>query len=286
MPPRIDVSLALLAGLAFAGTAYAQDGPKDFSTSATDLPSIVASSVMGGGSSRAGGATPTVSFLGAFSSVAADVHVGLGGVGIDLATPITRRINIRLGGDFFRYTDTFVEDEADVTASLKLGSGHASVDWFPFNNSFRISPMINFVNNNRVRATVLVPAGTTITLSGSDYVSSVTDPLHGSGSVDFRKTSPGLTVGFGNIIAHSPRHLSFPVELGFYYVGQPTLKIAFSGSACDPPVSASIGCDSVDDDSEFQQSLNEFRTRSNNNLSYASFFPVFTVGVGYRFSLF
>ncbi|RXH56070.1 hypothetical protein [Granulicella sibirica] len=286
MPARMYVPFALLLGVASTGIALAQDGPKDFSTSTRDLPSFVAAPVIGGGSSSTGGATPTVSFLGAFSSIGADAHIGLGGIGFDVATPLTRRINIRLGGDFFRYTDTFVEDQANVTASLKLGSGHASVDWFPFNNSFRISPMINFVNNNRVRATVLVPAGTTITLSGSDYVSSATDPLHGSGSVDFRRTSPGLTIGFGNIIAHTPKHLSFPVELGFYYVGQPTLKIAFSGSACDPSVPASIGCESVTDDPDFQQSLNEFRARNNNNLSYASFFPVLTVGVGYRFSLF
>jgi hypothetical protein len=56
-------------------------------------------------------------------------------------------------------------------------------------------------------------------------------PLHGSGS-DFHKVAPGLTVGFGNAIPRSGKH--FPFEFGFYYVGQPGVKIGFTGSACDP----------------------------------------------------
>ncbi len=156
------------------------------------------------------------------------------------------------------------------------------LDWFPFRNGFHVSPMVNFSNNNTVRATVLVPSGSTITLSGSNYISSLTDPLHGSGSVGFRKTSPGLTVGWGNIVPRSNKHLSFPVELGFYYEGQPTLKVAFTGSACDPSQPASIGCESVNNDAGFQQSLTQFTARNNHNLSYASFFPVLSTGVGYQ----
>jgi len=33
----------------------------------------------------------------------------------------------------------------------------------------------------------------------------------------------------------------------------------------------------------FQANLNTFRARNNNNLSYASFFPILTGGVGYSF---
>lgn len=143
--------------------------------------------------------------------------------------------------------------------------------------------MLNFANNNHVRATVLVPEGSTITLNGSNFISSYSDPLHGSGSVDFRKAAPGLTMGFGNFISRPPRHFSFPVEFGFYYVGQPNLKVAFTGSACDPALPASVGCESVDLNESFQQSLTAFRARMQHNLSYASFFPVLSSGIGYRF---
>ncbi|WP_158792464.1 hypothetical protein [Granulicella sp. L60] len=132
-------------------------------------------------------------------------------------------------------------------------------------------------------ATALVPSGSTITLNGQDYVSSSTDPLHGSGSVDFRKVSPGFSLGFGNIIPRRRSRFSVPVEAGFYYAGQPDLKVAFDGSACDPTEPQAIGCESVDQDPGFQQNLKAFVSRNNHNLSYASFFPIFSIGFGYKF---
>jgi hypothetical protein len=125
-------------------------------------------------------------------------HVRINGFGFDAATPVARKLNIRAGGDFFDYSTHFQEQGANVAVNLQLRTGHASVDWFPW-KSFRVSPMVEFANNNRVRATAVIPAGDTFSLSGQEYISSLTDPLLGSGSVDFRKTSPGFTVGFGNI---------------------------------------------------------------------------------------
>jgi hypothetical protein len=218
-----------------------------------------------------------------FSQVGLDWHVGIGGVGFDVASPLSRKFNFRSGADFFSYDASFQEQGANITADLRLRSGHASLDWFPFGGRFRLSPLLVYGNNNRVIATALVPSGSTITLNGQDYISSYTDPLHGSGSVDFRKISPGFSLGFGNIIPRKKSHFSIPVEAGFYYVGQPGLKVAFTGSACDPTQPASIGCESVDSDAGFQQNLAAFTARNNHNLSYASFFPILTMGLGYRF---
>jgi hypothetical protein len=218
-----------------------------------------------------------------FSMLGIDSHGGIGGIGFDVATPLARKFNIRAGSDFFGYSSTFQEQGASIGANLRLRSGHASLDWFPFGGRFWISPQVVFANNNRVRATALIPPGSTITLNGQDYISSLTDPLHGSGSVDFRKTSPGLTIGFGNIIPRTRSRFSFPVEAGFYYVGQPGLKVAFSGSACDPTEPPEIGCEAVNQDPGFRENLAAFIARNNNNLSYASFFPIFSVGFGYAF---
>jgi hypothetical protein len=298
----LGVSVAVAAG---AGVAVAQTGDASSSSAApvATLPAatLTAANVepmfVGYSSSAVSAPAPAprvATIIGAggaipsrpvrpFSQVGIAATVGLSGIGFDTATPLARHFNLRTGADFFGYSDSFTEQGADVNLNLQLRTGHAMLDWFPFRNGFHISPMVNFSNNNTVRATVLVPAGSTITLSGTNYISSLTDPLHGSGSVGFRKTSPGLTVGWGNIIPRSNKHFSFPVELGFYYVGQPTLKVAFTGSACDPTQPASIGCESVDNDAGFQQSLTEFTARNNHNLSYASFFPVLSTGIGYSF---
>jgi hypothetical protein len=212
-----------------------------------------------------------------------DVQAGINGIGADVALAVASHFNVRLGGQFFGYSDTFTEEGANVNAKLRLGGAHAALDWFPFHNGFHISPMVVFLNQTDVRATVIVPPGQTISLDDGDYVSSDADPLHGSASIGVPKTSPGLAIGYGNIIPRSGKHLSFPVELGFYYIGQPTLKVDFSGSACDPSEPQPLGCQPVQQDADFQHDLAAFIKRNNNNLSYASFFPVASFGVGYSF---
>ena len=218
-----------------------------------------------------------------FSAIGFDSHTGLAGTGFDIATPLARKFNLRVGADFFSYATAFQQQGADVAINLCMKTGHASLDWFPFNGRFRLSPLLVFANNNRILATALIPSGSTISLNGNDYISSFTDPLHGAGRIDFRRVSPGLTFGFGNIIPRNQSRLSIPIELGFYYVGQPNLQVNFSGSACDPSFPASVGCQSVRQDPGFQKNLAAFIARNNNNLSYASFFPIFSIGFGYTF---
>jgi hypothetical protein len=210
-------------------------------------------------------------------------EIGINGIGADVALAVTPHFNVRLGGQFFGYSDSFQEEGANINATLRLGGGRAAVDWFPFHNGFHVSPMLVFLNQTSVRATVIVPPGETISLDDGDYVSSQADPLHGNASIGVWKTSPGLTIGYGNIVPRSGKHFSFPVEAGFYYVGQPTLKVDFSGSACDPSEPQPLGCQPVQQDAGFQSDLAAFIRRNNNNLSYASFIPVLSFGVGYSF---
>lgn len=219
-----------------------------------------------------------------FSAIGVAASAGVGGIGFDLATPLSRKFNLRAGSEFFTYSTTFTEQGAHVVANLRLQSSHASLDWFPFRGGFRVSPLLVFANGNRGQATALVPAGDTLTLDGQDYTSSTADPLRGAGSVDFRKISPGLSLGFGNIVPRSGKRFTFPVEAGFYYAGQPGLKVTFTGSACDPTQPPDIGCESVVQDPTFQQSLAEFIARNNHNLSYAAFFPILSFGFGYSFN--
>ena len=218
-----------------------------------------------------------------FSRVGFAWYAGAGGLRFDVAAPVLRHFNARVGGEFFGYSTTFADQGANVAIDLRMRSGHTSLDWFPRGGRFRLSPLLVFTNNNRVQATALIPAGNTVTLNGQDYISSLTDPLHGAASVDFRKVSPGFSLGLGNIVPRNGSHFSFPIEAGFYYVGQPSLRVSFTGSACDPTQPPAIGCESVDENGGFQQSLAAFVARNNHNLSYAAFLPVLSFGVGYSF---
>jgi hypothetical protein len=215
--------------------------------------------------------------------VGIDAIVGINGIGGDIAVAVASHFNLRVGGQMFGYSTTFQEEGANVDAHLRIGGGKGSLDWFPFRNGLHLSPTIIFLNQTDIRSTVLVPSGQSVSLGTGNYVSSNADPLHGSGSVGVRKTAPGFTIGYGNIVPRSGKHFSFPVEAGFYYVGQPTLKVTFSGSACEPSLPQPLGCQSVTNDASFQSDLAAFIRRNNNNLSYASFLPILSFGVGYSF---
>ena len=188
-------------------------------------------------------------------------QIGINGLGGDVAFEVAQHFNVRLGGSYFQTKPSFTSDGAQVATNFRLGYGKASVDWFPFSNGFFISPVMTFGNLLAFRGTVTVPAGANIDLSGKTYLSSATDPLRGAASIDTAKISPGLTIGYGNIVPRSNAHFSFPVEFGFYYVKQPFLRVTFDGSACDPTQPAAIGCKKALSDPVFQSNLANFIAR-------------------------
>ena len=208
-------------------------------------------------------------------------HVGTSGGGFDLSVPLGRQFALRTGGDLIRYTGTFQEDAATINAFLQFGYGKVEADWYPGGRWFRVSPLAVFGNSTRVQASVAVDPNQQFDFGGDQFRGSATDPLHGNGRVDLRHTAPGLSIGAGNL-TRGHGHFVFPVELGFFYVGQPKLAVNFSGSVCDISNPA-IGCTRVQDNADFQKGMASFIARNNHNLSYAQFLPIASFGIGYRF---
>ncbi|WP_049789371.1 hypothetical protein [Granulicella tundricola] len=93
-----------------------------------------------------------------FSSLAVAVKIGVAGIGFDVATPLSTRFNLRAGASFFGYQTNFTTDGIPIDGNLKLRNAAASVDWYPFHGSFRISSGITLYNDNNIAATILVPA--------------------------------------------------------------------------------------------------------------------------------
>lgn len=213
------------------------------------------------------------------------VSVGINGVGVDVAEAVRQGINVRVGAEFLHYTGQFTAENTQVDVNLRLGGGHVGVDVFPFeHSSFHISPQVRFGILTRGIANVLIPPGEVVNFSGEDYTSTATDPLHGTAYFDTRKFAPGLLVGFGNLVPRTrDRHWTYPVELGFYYVGQPNLQVSFAGTACSVTQGKPQSCDDVTKDPGFQNDLAKFIQRNRHNVSYASLFPVLSFGVGCRF---
>jgi hypothetical protein len=208
-------------------------------------------------------------------------HVGVNGAGFDFASGLTSRLSLRTGVDLFRYSGKFSASGVPIDANVRLQSGHIDLDWYPRGGGFHVGPRMVFLNNNQFAAQSTIPSGETLTLDGQDFTGSASDPLHGSGKVSFTPVAPGLTVGYGNLASRKKGHWKVPVEAGFYYVGQPRLEVTFAGHACSPD--DPTACQDVSQDQNFQSSLANFIARQNHNLSYARFFPILSIGVGYAF---
>jgi hypothetical protein len=213
-----------------------------------------------------------------FSALAIQFKGGFAGFGIDLATPLAQRVNLRIGGSAFQYSGSYNVDGITFDGEVKFRSGTLSLDWFPFNNGFRISPGVTLYNGNNLNAALSVPAGQSFDLGDDTYVAGP-GGVYGTGSLSFgKRTAPSLTVGFGNMIPRSGRHFSVPFEVGFQYIGDPLLNLNLAGTACDPS-----GCGDLATDSTSQADLQQELSEINSDIRPLRFYPIISLGLAYRF---
>lgn len=218
-----------------------------------------------------------------FSTVAIGAKAAVTGIGIDIATPVGPRLNARLSGGYFAYNTNIRADKIVYNGDLQFRRGNLSLDYFPFSGKFRegfrISPGLSFYDGNSGTATTTVAPGQYFFLNGVQYTSSATDPVHGTANLDFgRKIAPSITVGFGNMIPRDGAHWSIPFEIGFDYVGRPTVALNLAGTACQP-----AGCSSVASSAAIQNNIKGEQTMLANDLSGFRFWPVASIGIAYRF---
>ncbi len=219
-----------------------------------------------------------------FSAVGVDIKFGVGGIGFDVATPLAPKLNLRGGASFFSYTvNNLSEDGFNIDGTLTFRSVNASVDWYPLHNGFRISPGVTLYNGNRFSGNATVPAGGTITLNDTDYISSPTDPLVANFTNQNNRfgnaIAPSITTGWGDIVprAHGS-HWSVPFEIGFQYISPPKVLLSLTGTACN-----SEGCGSVQTDPTTQANVLAQQNIINGDIYQLRFYPIVSTGVGYRF---
>lgn len=215
-----------------------------------------------------------------FSHIGASFKVGVNGIGFDIATPLGNKWNLRGGASFLGYTVDTSANGMNVSADLHLRSAVISADFFPMAGGFRLSPGIMIYNGNHINALFHVPGGKQFDLGDGSYISSPTDPVHGTGYLDFSsKVAPTFTIGYGNLIPRNGGHWSFPIEVGFAYIGDPKVTLDLHGTACRN----GTDCGPIDGDAESQADLRQEERDLASDLSPLRFFPILNVGVGYRF---
>jgi hypothetical protein len=212
-----------------------------------------------------------------FSRIAISTRTGTLGIGGQIATPLTRWLNLRGGVDFFNFGYGFAQDGATYNGQLHLKSGLVSLDWFPLRYGFHVSPGV-LIFKSRVAASLFVPGGNTFSLGDTDFTSGPSDPVSGNASIAFsRSVMPALTFGFGNMIPREGRHWSVPFEIGAAYTGHYTSQLTLAGSACTQGFCRSTS------DPTIQQSVAQEQSSLNEAMKHYQIYPILTTGVSYKF---
>ena len=214
-----------------------------------------------------------------FHSLAIGFKADTLGLGVELATPMAYKINLRTSINFFAFSYPFSIDGVNYDARLHLKSSETTVDWFPHGRGgFHISPGILYVKNT-LSAPASVGPGQTFVLGSQTFINSVDDPVNGSSAAVYaRKFAPMLLLGYGNIIPRTGRHLSVPFEIGAAYTGAPQISVALNGTAC-----TTDGCVDFATNSEAQKFLKQEINILNEDLKKFPIFPILSMGVAYHF---
>lgn len=201
------------------------------------------------------------------------------GAGAEVGVSLTSKLNVRGGFNIFQYSRGFNHDGITYKGQLNLRSGEAHVDFYPIGHTFHLSPGLLIYNGNGATATANVPGGSTFTLGGATYTSDPANPITGTGKLDFVKVAPTAMFGFGNLVPQH-RHFTYNFELGAVFQGSARTKLNLSGNACDP---LGLNCVNAATDPTVQANIVAEQNKVNNKLSPFKYYPVISIGFGYRF---
>jgi hypothetical protein len=211
-----------------------------------------------------------------FRSYAVGFRAGTLGTGIEIATPLAGRINLRSGFNFFAFVAPYNMDGVEYDARIHLQSSQTTLDWFM--GRFHISPGFLYFQSG-MKAPTSVGPGQRFWLGTQTFLNSVDDPISGSSSVIYpRSFAPLLLIGYGNLLPRSGEHLSLPVEVGVAYTGAPVINVALNGTAC-----ANNGCVNFSQNADAQKFLKQEIQILNEDLKHYPVFPIVSVGLAYRF---
>jgi hypothetical protein len=288
--PKFPAFFAVLAfsfaiGLG-ATRSFAQTETAAFELNTTIYPANLHADVAPSPAAEEPDPTPATPLPAAPASPEGPRRIGVGakisllGVGGEAAVALTKRINVRGGGNFFNYSHTFDKDGITYAGQLAFRSGEAHLDLFPFAGAFHVSPGLLFYNGNNVNAAATVGTGQTFTLGGVTYSSSAANPVTGTAKLSFNKTAPMVTIGFGNLIPRNRRRFSFSTEFGVAYTGAPKASLTLQGTACTVPAAI---CVNAATDPTVQSNVQSEVAKVNHDVSPVKIWPIASFGFGVNF---
>ena len=202
------------------------------------------------------------------------------GFGIEGATRVTDRSAIRGSFNFFDNDRTFDKDGIDYDGVVKLRSFQVTYDQYLV-GSLHISPGLLLYNGNRAETNASVPAGQSFTLGDVPFFSNTTDPVRGTGMLDFRNVAPMLLVGIGNLLPQSGGRFGFNVEAGVAFQGAPDIRINLAGTAC--AINPTTACTNAATDPIVQAAIEREQSKLIDETEWLKYYPIFSVGFLWKF---
>lgn len=198
------------------------------------------------------------------------VTAGSLGVGPELSYRLSERIGVRGNVTFLSISRNLDAEDLTFDASLKLASGGAMIDVYPFGGGFRVSGGLR-VNGNKVRGIAQPDAGATYEIDGTTYTAAQIGTL--TAESEIAKVAPALTIGYGG---GRSKGFVFGIEAGALFQGSVRIRpLTITGTcagASPPAACASLAAD-----------LEAERQSVNDDISGYKVYPILQLSVGYRF---
>jgi hypothetical protein len=156
------------------------------------------------------------------------LRAGTHGPGFELASPITGKLNARLGLGYLPYSlkDTHIEDDFTVDYSLdaSVQTASALVDFHPFGGTFRLTTGLMY---NGTNAKMMVLSTEDLQVGNRTFSAEEIGTLEGV--FDYgSKVAPYAGLGLGNPVSSGGR-LTVMFDLGVMYSGAPRFKASGTG---------------------------------------------------------
>jgi hypothetical protein len=207
------------------------------------------------------------------------VSVSTLGAGIQAATAVTGRSNVRFGFNDFSYSTTLNRDGIAYKGTLSLRSVEILYDQY-VRGPFHISPGVMIYDGNKGSANASAPSSQSFTLGGTAYYSQPGNPITGTGTIAGRKVAPMILIGFGNLLPRSAGHFTMNFDLGVVFQGSPSAALNLNGGACVGPTG---GCLNASTDSTIHGNVLSEQNSINNSLVPFKYYPVVSLSFGYKF---
>jgi hypothetical protein len=157
--------------------------------------------------------------------LAVAAKTGTLGIGGEVTARLAPNINARAGVNAFNLSFDGTQDDIAYNFGVDFLSFSALLDWYVFNNAFRISGGV-IVNQNEFGATAK-PAGS-YTIGDTTYPADSIGPL--SGAITFDDVAPYVGIGWGNPFRRDKR-MGLCCDIGVAYTGSPHVALSATGVA-------------------------------------------------------